>query len=64
MGTGGPGGLNYPDYKLNAHFCMIWVNHRFSLSQAEFSDLNLVAHANGGFSVDMEVLRNGVKVVR
>ncbi|KAB0341810.1 hypothetical protein FD754_018736 [Muntiacus muntjak] len=31
---------------------------------AEFSDLNLVAHANGGFSVDMEVLRNGVKVVR
>ena len=36
----------------------------FFPSQAEFSDLNLVAHANGGFSVDMEVLRNGVKVVR
>lgn len=36
----------------------------FCLFQAEFSDLNLVAHANGGFSVDMEVLRNGVKVVR
>ncbi|ELV11929.1 Synapsin-1, partial [Tupaia chinensis] len=34
------------------------------VEQAEFSDLNLVAHANGGFSVDMEVLRNGVKVVR
>ncbi|CAO2624465.1 SYN1 [Lemmus lemmus] len=33
------------------------------VEQAEFSDLNLVAHANGGFSVDMEVLRNGVKVV-
>uniref|UniRef100_G1KKY6 Synapsin-1 n=1 Tax=Anolis carolinensis TaxID=28377 RepID=G1KKY6_ANOCA len=32
--------------------------------QAEFSDLNLVAHANGNFSVDMEVIRNGVKVVR
>ncbi|XP_012890990.1 PREDICTED: synapsin-1 [Dipodomys ordii] len=31
------------------------------VEQAEFSDLNLVAHANGGFSVDMEVLRNGVK---
>uniref|UniRef100_A0A6I8N1S0 Synapsin-1 n=1 Tax=Ornithorhynchus anatinus TaxID=9258 RepID=A0A6I8N1S0_ORNAN len=34
------------------------------VEQAEFSDLNLVAHANGSFSVDMEVLRNGVKVVR
>uniref|UniRef100_A0A452RQ35 Synapsin-1 n=1 Tax=Ursus americanus TaxID=9643 RepID=A0A452RQ35_URSAM len=34
------------------------------VEQAEFSDLNLVAHANGGFSVDMEVLRNGVKVMR
>ncbi|XP_033028851.1 synapsin-1 isoform X1 [Lacerta agilis] len=34
------------------------------VEQAEFSDLNLVAHANGNFSVDMEVLRNGVKVVR
>ncbi|VFV45614.1 synapsin ib [Lynx pardinus] len=34
------------------------------VEQAEFSDLNLVAHANGGFSVDVEVLRNGVKVVR
>uniref|UniRef100_A0A7N4PCF7 Synapsin-1 n=1 Tax=Sarcophilus harrisii TaxID=9305 RepID=A0A7N4PCF7_SARHA len=33
-------------------------------SQAEFSHLNLVAHANGSFSVDMEVIRNGVKVVR
>ncbi|XP_061470431.1 synapsin-1 isoform X1 [Rhineura floridana] len=34
------------------------------IEQAEFSDLNLVAHANGNFSVDMEVIRNGVKVVR
>ncbi|XP_049989087.1 synapsin-1-like [Alexandromys fortis] len=34
------------------------------VEQAEFSDLNLVAHASGGFSVDVEVLRNGVKVVR
>ncbi|XP_077185545.1 synapsin-1 isoform X2 [Paroedura picta] len=34
------------------------------VEQAEFSDLNLVAHANGNFSVDMEVIRNGVKVVR
>ncbi|XP_056665383.1 synapsin-1 isoform X2 [Monodelphis domestica] len=34
------------------------------VEQAEFSHLNLVAHANGSFSVDMEVIRNGVKVVR
>ncbi|XP_068104779.1 synapsin-1 [Hyperolius riggenbachi] len=34
------------------------------VEQAEFSDLNLVAHSNGTFSVDMEVMRNGVKVVR
>uniref|UniRef100_A0A8C4YU67 Synapsin I n=1 Tax=Gopherus evgoodei TaxID=1825980 RepID=A0A8C4YU67_9SAUR len=32
--------------------------------QAEFSELNLVAQANGAFSVDLEVLRNGMKVVR
>ncbi|XP_025019419.1 synapsin-1 [Python bivittatus] len=34
------------------------------VEQAEFCDLNLVAHANGNFSVDMEVMRNGIKVVR
>ncbi|XP_070791174.1 synapsin-1 [Pituophis catenifer annectens] len=34
------------------------------IEQAEFCDLNLVAHANGNFSVDMEVMRNGIKVVR
>ncbi|XP_039366248.1 synapsin-1 [Mauremys reevesii] len=34
------------------------------VEQAEFSELNLVAQANGAFSVDLEVLRNGVKVVR
>ncbi|KAL7988147.1 hypothetical protein Chor_007066, partial [Crotalus horridus] len=34
------------------------------VEQAEFCDLNLVAHANGNFSVDMEVIRNGIKVVR
>uniref|UniRef100_A0A803J741 Synapsin-1 n=1 Tax=Xenopus tropicalis TaxID=8364 RepID=A0A803J741_XENTR len=34
------------------------------VEQAEFCDLNLVAHSNGGFSVDLEVMRNGVKVVR
>ncbi|XP_030398828.1 synapsin-1-like [Gopherus evgoodei] len=34
------------------------------VEQAEFSELNLVAQANGAFSVDLEVLRNGMKVVR
>lgn len=34
------------------------------VEQAAFSDLNLVAHARGGFSVDVEVVRNGVRVVR
>ncbi|TFJ96127.1 pseudouridine synthase [Platysternon megacephalum] len=33
------------------------------VEQAEFSEMNLVAQANGAFSVDLEVLRNGVKVV-
>lgn len=32
--------------------------------QAEFSELNLVAHADGTCAVDMQVLRNGTKVVR
>lgn len=32
--------------------------------QAEFSELNLVAHADGTYAVDMQVLRNGTKVVR
>ncbi|XP_054101919.1 synapsin-2 isoform X1 [Callithrix jacchus] len=31
---------------------------------AEFSELNLVAHADGTYAVDMQVLRNGTKVVR
>ncbi|XP_073455989.1 synapsin-1 isoform X2 [Aquarana catesbeiana] len=34
------------------------------VEQAEFCDLNLVAHSNGTFSVDLEVIRNGMKVVR
>ncbi|XP_048029260.1 synapsin-2b [Megalobrama amblycephala] len=34
------------------------------VEQAEFSELNLVAHANGTCSVDMQVIRNGTKVVR
>ncbi|KAK3536534.1 hypothetical protein QTP86_013856 [Hemibagrus guttatus] len=34
------------------------------VEQAEFSEINLVAHANGTCSVDMQVIRNGTKVVR
>uniref|UniRef100_A0AAR2K1A4 Synapsin-2 n=1 Tax=Pygocentrus nattereri TaxID=42514 RepID=A0AAR2K1A4_PYGNA len=34
------------------------------LAEAEFSEINLVSHANGTCSVDMQVIRNGTKVVR
>ncbi|MEE6513251.1 hypothetical protein FKM82_020798 [Ascaphus truei] len=42
------------------------INGEFDIKveQAEFCDLNLVAHTNGSFSVDLEVMRNGVRVVR
>ncbi|KAG2455589.1 SYN1 protein, partial [Polypterus senegalus] len=32
--------------------------------QAEFSELNLVAHATGSYSVDIDALRNGAKVTK
>lgn len=35
-----------------------------SLLQAEFSELNLAAYVTGGCMVDMQVVRNGTKVVR
>ncbi|XP_069500031.1 synapsin-2 [Ambystoma mexicanum] len=34
------------------------------VEQAEFSEINLVAHADGTYAVDMQVFRNNVKVVR
>ncbi|XP_029456642.1 synapsin-2 [Rhinatrema bivittatum] len=34
------------------------------VEQAEFSDINLVAHADGTYAVDLQVFRNGTKVVR
>uniref|UniRef100_A0A3B3QUZ7 Synapsin-2 n=1 Tax=Paramormyrops kingsleyae TaxID=1676925 RepID=A0A3B3QUZ7_9TELE len=34
------------------------------IEQAEFSEINLVAHANGTCNIDMQVFRNGTKVVR
>uniref|UniRef100_A0A9J7ZRI0 Synapsin-2 n=1 Tax=Cyprinus carpio carpio TaxID=630221 RepID=A0A9J7ZRI0_CYPCA len=39
-------------------------DHDVKVEQAEFSEINLVAHANGTCSVDMQVIRNGTKVVR
>ncbi|KAK2523672.1 hypothetical protein Q9966_011970 [Columba livia] len=36
----------------------------FVLLQAEFSELNLAAYVTGGCMVDMQVMRNGTKVVR
>lgn len=32
--------------------------------QAEFSEINLVAHATGSYSVDIEAVRNGNKVTK
>ncbi|XP_031424305.1 synapsin-2b [Clupea harengus] len=34
------------------------------VEQADFSEINLVAHANGTCNVDMQVIRHGIKVVR
>uniref|UniRef100_A0A672P0Y8 Synapsin II n=1 Tax=Sinocyclocheilus grahami TaxID=75366 RepID=A0A672P0Y8_SINGR len=44
--------------------CNLYLFVCFFLFQAEFSEINLVAHANGTCSVDMQVIRNGTKVVR
>ncbi|XP_057242542.1 synapsin-3-like [Malurus melanocephalus] len=42
------------------------VNGEFDIrvEQAEFSELNLASYVGGGCTVDMQVLRNGTKVVR
>ncbi|XP_068454073.1 synapsin-2a [Clinocottus analis] len=34
------------------------------VEQAEFNEINVVAHANGSCNVNMQVLRNGTKVIR
>ncbi|XP_068057593.1 synapsin-2 [Anomalospiza imberbis] len=34
------------------------------VEQAEFSEINLIAHADGNYAVDIQVIRNGTKVVR
>ncbi|XP_055506038.1 synapsin-3-like [Leucoraja erinacea] len=38
--------------------------YEIRLEQAEFSELNLAAYVNGGCMIDMQLLRNGTKVVR
>ncbi|XP_046897155.1 synapsin-2a [Hypomesus transpacificus] len=39
-------------------------DYDIKVEQAEFNEINIVAHANGTCNVDMQVLRNGTKVVR
>ncbi|KAL1021488.1 hypothetical protein UPYG_G00013910 [Umbra pygmaea] len=39
-------------------------DYDIKVEQAEFSEINVIAHASGSCNVDMQVLRNGVKVVR
>ncbi|XP_053318216.1 synapsin-3 [Spea bombifrons] len=38
--------------------------YEIRVEQAEFSELNLVSYVSGGCMVDMQVIRNGTKVVR
>ncbi|KAM5170733.1 synapsin-3 [Mantella aurantiaca] len=40
------------------------MEYEIRVEQAEFSELNLAAYVNGGCMVDMQVVRNGTKVVR
>ncbi|KAM4039947.1 LOW QUALITY PROTEIN: synapsin-3 [Anomaloglossus baeobatrachus] len=39
-------------------------DYEIRVEQAEFSELNLASYVNGGCMVDMQVVRNGTKVVR
>ncbi|KAJ6668418.1 hypothetical protein lerEdw1_015795 [Lerista edwardsae] len=34
------------------------------VEQAQFSEVNLIAHADGNYAVDIQAFRNGTKVVR
>uniref|UniRef100_A0A8D3EB09 Synapsin-1 n=1 Tax=Scophthalmus maximus TaxID=52904 RepID=A0A8D3EB09_SCOMX len=42
----------------------IFGDYDVKVEQAEFNEINVVAHANGTCNVTMQVLRNGTKVVR
>ncbi|XP_029974435.1 synapsin-2a [Salarias fasciatus] len=39
-------------------------DYDIKVEQAQFNEINVVAHANGTCNVNMEVLRNGTKVIR
>ncbi|TRY97769.1 hypothetical protein DNTS_008270, partial [Danionella cerebrum] len=39
-------------------------DHDIKVEQAEFSEINLVAHASGSCSVDVQLVRNNTKVLR
>ncbi|XP_063785108.1 synapsin-3 [Pseudophryne corroboree] len=39
-------------------------DYEIRVEQAEFSELNLASYVNGGCMIDMQVIRNGTKVVR
>ncbi|XP_070766477.1 synapsin-2a isoform X2 [Enoplosus armatus] len=39
-------------------------DYDIKVEQAEFNEINIVAHANGTCNVNMQVLRNGTKVMR
>uniref|UniRef100_A0A3Q2Z748 Synapsin-1 n=1 Tax=Hippocampus comes TaxID=109280 RepID=A0A3Q2Z748_HIPCM len=42
----------------------IFGEYDIKVEQAEFSDINLIAHSNGSCTVDMQVIRGGVKTAR
>ncbi|XP_062248900.1 synapsin-2a [Platichthys flesus] len=42
----------------------VYGDYDIKVEQAEFHEINVVAHANGSCNVNMQVLRNGTKVVR
>uniref|UniRef100_A0A673WKE0 Synapsin-2-like n=1 Tax=Salmo trutta TaxID=8032 RepID=A0A673WKE0_SALTR len=39
-------------------------DYDIKVEQAEFSEINVIAHSNGSCNVDMQVLRNGTRVAR
>ncbi|XP_022594762.1 synapsin-2-like isoform X1 [Seriola dumerili] len=42
----------------------VYGDYDIKVEQAEFNEINVVAHANGTCNVNMQVLRSGTKVVR
>uniref|UniRef100_A0A8C5R6Z0 Synapsin-1 n=1 Tax=Leptobrachium leishanense TaxID=445787 RepID=A0A8C5R6Z0_9ANUR len=39
-------------------------DYEIRVEQAEFSEINLVAHSDGTYAVDLQMIRNGTKIVR